>query len=144
MICRVHKWNLTHQKGPFKLRLSAYPVGFLSPKLHKAWALQKPHTATPYHSTKWGQASNFSTLEDNTSIIKPCWVTELDHSPVSQSAKYFKIIGPGKKKKENKNMVTSLLPRGCSQGKSENDYKFNFCVNSLYRQRDRIFYQLGL
>lgn len=44
-------------------------------------------------------------FEENTSIIKLRWVIGLAPShPVSQSAKYFKIIGPGRKKKENKKM----------------------------------------
>lgn len=65
----------------------------------------------------------------------------LDHSPpVSKSAKYFKIIGPGRKKiKKTKRWVTSLLHRGCSQGKSKNNYKFN-----LLTGRDRTLYWLGL
>lgn len=44
-------------------------------------------------------------FEDNISVIKLCWVMGLAPSPVSQSAKHFKIIGPGmEKKNKNKKM----------------------------------------
>lgn len=139
-------------EGTLQVRLSAYPVGLLSPKLHKAWALQEPQTATPHRSTKWGPACNFSTLEDLNSHV---WRKYLNHKamlgnragsqpscfPICQVLQNYWTRQ--EKKKKTKRWVTSLQHTGHSQGKSKN-YKFNFCLYRLLTWRDRALYQLGL
>lgn len=75
-------------------------------------------------------------FEDNTSVIKLCWVMGLTPSPpVSQSAKYFKITGPGRKKTKTNGWVTSLLHRGCSQGNQRRITILTFvCINCWHKE----------